>query len=155
MLLELSSRDFVTPRSQERYKDLNLTPPEEGFAPEEGFELYRYKNAARMSTRGWSGLYWARKNGARILRDPDRHEGRGRILLLCRRILERGLREILREGRLVSAATPSFRSGGNSRATQGLEKSIRSSSSKSEQGWVSSVARTGGSGMSAMGAASA
>jgi hypothetical protein len=42
--------------SQERYKDLNLTPPEEGF------ELYSYKNAERMSTRGWSGLYWARKN---------------------------------------------------------------------------------------------
>jgi hypothetical protein len=41
---------------QERYEDLNVTPPEEGF------ELYRYKNAKRMSTRGWSGLYWARKN---------------------------------------------------------------------------------------------
>ena len=37
---------------------MNLTPPEEGF------ELYRYKNAARMSTWGWSGLYWARKNEA-------------------------------------------------------------------------------------------
>jgi hypothetical protein len=34
---------------------LNLTPPKEGF------ELYRYKNAERMSTQGWSGLYWARK----------------------------------------------------------------------------------------------
>jgi hypothetical protein len=44
--------------SQERYKDLNLTPPQEGF------ELYRYKHAERMSTRGWSGLYWARKNEA-------------------------------------------------------------------------------------------
>ena len=44
--------------SQERLKDLNLTPPEESF------ELYRYRNAERMSTRGWSGLYWARKNEA-------------------------------------------------------------------------------------------
>ena len=42
--------------SQERFKDLNLTPPEEGF------ELYRYKKAQRMSTRGWSGLYWTRKS---------------------------------------------------------------------------------------------
>jgi hypothetical protein len=44
--------------SQELYKDLNLTPPEEGF------ELYRYKNSEEMTTRGWSGLYWARKNDA-------------------------------------------------------------------------------------------
>ena len=39
-------------RSQE---GLNLTPPGEGF------ELYRHRNAARLSTRGWSGLYWARR----------------------------------------------------------------------------------------------
>jgi hypothetical protein len=44
--------------NQGRYEDLNLTPPKEGF------ELYRYKNAERMSTQGWSGLYWARKNEA-------------------------------------------------------------------------------------------
>jgi hypothetical protein len=44
--------------SEERHEDLNLTPPEEGF------ELYRYKNAEGMRTRGWSGLYWARKNEA-------------------------------------------------------------------------------------------
>jgi hypothetical protein len=37
---------------------LNLTPPAESF------ELYRHKNAERMRTRGWSGLYWARKNEA-------------------------------------------------------------------------------------------
>jgi hypothetical protein len=37
---------------------LNLTPPEEGF------ELYRHKNAKVMTTQGWSGLYWARKNEA-------------------------------------------------------------------------------------------
>jgi hypothetical protein len=35
---------------------LNLVPPEEGF------ELYRYKNTEEMRTRGWSGLYWARKS---------------------------------------------------------------------------------------------
>ena len=44
--------------SQERYEDLNLVPPEENF------ELYRHKNADKMSTRGWSGLYWATKNEA-------------------------------------------------------------------------------------------
>jgi len=44
--------------SQEHYKDLNLTPPEEGF------ELYRYKNAQGIRTQGWPGLYWARKNEA-------------------------------------------------------------------------------------------
>ena len=44
--------------SQERYEDLNLVPPGEDF------ELYRHKNADKMSTRGWSGLYWARKNEA-------------------------------------------------------------------------------------------
>ena len=37
---------------------LNLTPPAESF------ELYRHMNAERMRTRGWSGLYWARKNEA-------------------------------------------------------------------------------------------
>jgi len=41
----------VDERSQE---GLNLTPPAEGF------ELYRHRNADRLSTRGWSGLYWAR-----------------------------------------------------------------------------------------------
>jgi hypothetical protein len=42
----------VDERSQE---GLNLTPPGGGF------ELYRHRNAARLSTRGWSGLYWARR----------------------------------------------------------------------------------------------
>ena len=37
---------------------LYLTPPKEGF------ELYRHKNAKEMTTQGWSGLYWARKNEA-------------------------------------------------------------------------------------------
>jgi hypothetical protein len=44
--------------NQERYKDLNLSPPKEEF------ELYRYKNVEEMRTQGWSGLYWARKNEA-------------------------------------------------------------------------------------------
>jgi hypothetical protein len=44
--------------SQERNEDLNLVPPKEGF------ELYRYKDARKMRTSGWSGLYWARKNEA-------------------------------------------------------------------------------------------
>jgi hypothetical protein len=39
-------------------ESLNLLPPEEGF------ELYRYKNVEKMRTQGWSGLYWARKNEA-------------------------------------------------------------------------------------------
>ena len=43
---------------KELNEGLNLTPPKEGF------ELYRYKNEKRMSTQGWSGLYWARKNEA-------------------------------------------------------------------------------------------
>jgi hypothetical protein len=30
-------------------------------APEEGFELWRHRNAHRMGTKGWSGLYWARE----------------------------------------------------------------------------------------------
>jgi hypothetical protein len=37
------------------YEGLNLEPPEVGF------ELWRHKNADKMITKGWSGLYWARK----------------------------------------------------------------------------------------------
>ena len=37
------------------YEGLNLEPPEGGF------ELWRHKNADKMGTKGWSGLYWARK----------------------------------------------------------------------------------------------
>ncbi len=44
--------------SEERHEGLNLTPPAEDY------ELYRHKNAEDMTTRGWSGLYWARKNNA-------------------------------------------------------------------------------------------
>jgi hypothetical protein len=35
---------------------LNLTPPGEGF------ELWRHRNAGRLGTVGWSGLYWARRD---------------------------------------------------------------------------------------------
>lgn len=54
----LLEREIQETMSQERNEDLNLVPPEEGF------ELYRYKNAEKMRTSGWSGLYWARKNEA-------------------------------------------------------------------------------------------
>ena len=37
------------------YEGLNLE------RPEGGFELWRHKNADKMGTKGWSGLYWARK----------------------------------------------------------------------------------------------
>ena len=35
---------------------LDLTPPEEGY------ELYRHKNAGETQTKNWHGLYWARRN---------------------------------------------------------------------------------------------
>lgn len=43
---------------KEPNEGLNLTPPAERF------ELYSHKNARELRTRGWSGLYWARKNEA-------------------------------------------------------------------------------------------
>ena len=33
----------------------DLTPPEEGF------ELYRHKDAEKMRTKNWRGYYWARR----------------------------------------------------------------------------------------------
>jgi hypothetical protein len=33
----------------------DLTPPEEGF------ELYRHKDAEKMRTRNWRGYYWAKR----------------------------------------------------------------------------------------------
>ncbi len=30
--------------------------------PEEGYELYRHKNAGETKTKNWHGLYWARRN---------------------------------------------------------------------------------------------
>ena len=38
------------------YEGLNFTPPGEGF------ELWRHKNSDRLGTKGWSGLYWARRD---------------------------------------------------------------------------------------------
>ena len=35
---------------------LNLTPPGEGF------QLWRHRNAGRLGTEDWSGLYWARRD---------------------------------------------------------------------------------------------
>lgn len=32
-------------------------------SPGEGYDLYRYKNAANMKTQNWHGLYWARRTG--------------------------------------------------------------------------------------------
>ena len=32
--------------------------------PEEGYELYRHRNADVMRTRGWHGHYWARRTAA-------------------------------------------------------------------------------------------
>ena len=31
--------------------------------PEGGFDLYRYKNAEKMTTKNWHGYYWARRTG--------------------------------------------------------------------------------------------
>jgi hypothetical protein len=38
---------------------LNLTPPGDGF------ELWRHRNAGRLGTVDWSGLYWARREATR------------------------------------------------------------------------------------------
>ena len=64
---------------KELYEGLNLTPPAEGF------ELYRHKNAERMATRGWLGLYWARMNEAgdyeirSVAREGEAHSVTGGI----------------------------------------------------------------------------
>ncbi len=52
-------------------EDLNLTPPEGGY------KLYRHKNAARINTKNWHGLYWARRNteGDYELQSVPRSEG--------------------------------------------------------------------------------
>lgn len=48
-----------------------MTAPRDDFSdgpntspPGEGFELYRHRNAEATRTKGWHGLYWARRNGA-------------------------------------------------------------------------------------------
>ncbi len=33
----------------------------ERLPPEEGFELYRYKDADEVTTKNWHGYYWARR----------------------------------------------------------------------------------------------
>ncbi len=43
------------PLPGDEQEGLNLIPPEEGF------ELYRYKNADNMRTKNWHGYYWARR----------------------------------------------------------------------------------------------
>lgn len=45
------------------------TPRDEGDGPDtsppgEGFELYRHRNAEATRSRGWHGLYWARRDEA-------------------------------------------------------------------------------------------
>ena len=59
-----------TPRNEDR-EGPDLTPPEGGY------ELYRRKNAARMKTKNWHGLYWARQNekGDYELRSVPSSEG--------------------------------------------------------------------------------
>jgi hypothetical protein len=44
--------------SDEEYQSLNPV------SPEEGYELYRYKNAEGMKSKNWHGYYWARPNEA-------------------------------------------------------------------------------------------
>ncbi|HKH10994.1 MAG TPA: hypothetical protein VKA73_07600 [Rubrobacter sp.] len=35
--------------------------PRQAEPPEEGFELYRHRNADNLQTGGWHGYYWARR----------------------------------------------------------------------------------------------
>ena len=64
---------------KELYEGLNLMPPAEGF------ELYRHKDAERMTTQGWSVLYWARMNEAgdyeirSVAREGEAHSVTGGI----------------------------------------------------------------------------
>jgi hypothetical protein len=38
-----------------------LEDPERQTPPEPGYELYRHKAAETLETKGWHGLYWARR----------------------------------------------------------------------------------------------
>jgi hypothetical protein len=49
-----AARDGSSPGSHQKGSD--LTPPEEGY------ELYRHKNAGGTKTGNWHGLYWARRS---------------------------------------------------------------------------------------------
>jgi hypothetical protein len=71
----LLEREIQGAMSQERNEDLNLVPPEEGF------ELYRYKNAETMRTSRWSGLYWARKKRETTRSGPSLRRGKGTLTL--------------------------------------------------------------------------
>jgi hypothetical protein len=42
------------PANVDRLDPLRADPPEEGF------ELYRHRNADQLQTRGWHGHFWAR-----------------------------------------------------------------------------------------------
>ncbi len=47
-----------------RDSEPSLVDDEEGrdlTPPGEGFELYRHKDADKMTTKGWHGYYWARR----------------------------------------------------------------------------------------------
>jgi hypothetical protein len=44
-------------------RDHPNTTPENPTPPGPGYELYRHKNAASLKTRGWHGMYWARRTG--------------------------------------------------------------------------------------------
>jgi hypothetical protein len=46
------------PSIHDEHDGPDLTPPEEGF------ELYRHKDAEKMETKGWHGYYWARRTEA-------------------------------------------------------------------------------------------
>jgi hypothetical protein len=77
--------------TEERYEGLGLA------RPAEGFELYRRKNVENHATRGWSGLYWARRNELGPC-TPSRHPGGRGVLGDGRRLPEGGLRGALRVG---------------------------------------------------------
>jgi|SRR5215208_1486185 len=68
------------------------------------------------------GTLLGEEEPSRRLRDPGRHEEGRRVLLPGGCILERGLRGVLREGQLVSAATPSLRSGGKNQLGRGRQE---------------------------------
>lgn len=56
---------------QDGLEDFDLTPPGAGY------ELYRHKDAGLMGTKGWNGLFWARRNdaGDYEIRSVPRSEG--------------------------------------------------------------------------------
>jgi hypothetical protein len=73
------------------YEGLNLAPPEGDF------ELWRHRNADRMVTKGWSGLYWARPTEGgdyeirTVVREGEAYSYPGGIFpkAACERLYER------------------------------------------------------------------